>query len=153
MQIFATDKTVRNDTIKGLKDFNLQSLTTQARKGEQLVSMMPAIKKAFTLMGDDLVELHTQNENLKRKLDVTMKNGSKNLKQNCYNRSMMRKKSKFNCLGWKNRWKNSTNWLILVIKKGGKGSLITSFLKEINYNIWKILNWNSKYMTLIRKMK
>ena len=36
MQIISTDKTVRNDTIQGLKEFNSQSLATQARKGEQL---------------------------------------------------------------------------------------------------------------------
>ena len=38
MQIFSADKSVRNDTIQDLKDFNQQSLTTQAKKGEQLVS-------------------------------------------------------------------------------------------------------------------
>ena len=54
MQIISTDKTVRNDTIEDLKEFNSQSLTTQATKGEQLVSMMPAIKKAFNLLGDDI---------------------------------------------------------------------------------------------------
>ena len=56
MQIISKDKTVRNDTIKGLKEFNSQCLSTQAKKGEHLVSMMPAIKKAFNLMGDDIVE-------------------------------------------------------------------------------------------------
>ena len=49
MQIISNDKIVRNDTIQGLKDFNQQPLTTQAKKGEQLVSMMPAIKKSFNL--------------------------------------------------------------------------------------------------------
>ena len=46
-QTISNDKTVTNDTIQDLKDFNQQSLTTQAKKGEQLVSMMPAIKKNF----------------------------------------------------------------------------------------------------------
>ena len=67
MQIISTDKTVRNDTIEDLKKFNSQSLTTQAKKGEQLVSMMPAIKKTFNLMGDDIVELFTENDALKNK--------------------------------------------------------------------------------------
>ena len=49
MQIISTDKTVRSNTIEDLKEFNLQSLTTQAKKVEQLVSTMPAIKKAFIL--------------------------------------------------------------------------------------------------------
>ena len=68
MQLSSNDKTVRNDTIQGLKDFNQQSLTTQAKKGEQLVSMMPAIKKAFNLLGDDIVELSTKNDALKNKI-------------------------------------------------------------------------------------
>ena len=68
MQIIPTDKTVRSETVQDLKDFNLQSLTTQARKGEQLVSMMPAIKEFFNPMGDDIVEVHTENERLKNKI-------------------------------------------------------------------------------------
>ena len=68
MQIISTDKTVRNDTIENLKDFNSQSLSTRAKKGKQLVSMMPAIKKAFTLLGDDIFELSTENDALKNKI-------------------------------------------------------------------------------------
>ena len=56
MQIGFSDQSVRNDTIQDLKDFNQQSLSTQAKKEEQLVSMMPAIKKAFNLLGDDIIE-------------------------------------------------------------------------------------------------
>ena len=67
MQIISTGKTVGSDTIEVLKEFNSHSLTTQAKKGEQLVSMLPAIKKPFNLMGDDIVELHTENEGLKIK--------------------------------------------------------------------------------------
>ena len=67
MQIISNDKTVRNDTVQDLKDFNSQSLATQGKKGEQLVSMMPAIKKAFNLLGDDIVELSTENDALKIK--------------------------------------------------------------------------------------
>ena len=65
MQIICNDKTVRNDTRQGLKEFNQQSLTTQAQKGEQLVYMMLAIKKAFDVMGDDIVGLSTGNAALK----------------------------------------------------------------------------------------
>ena len=32
MQIISTDKTVRNDTIQDLKEFNQQSRTTQVKK-------------------------------------------------------------------------------------------------------------------------
>ena len=44
MQVISSDKTVENDTIQELQDFNSQCLSTQAKKGDQLVSMMPAIK-------------------------------------------------------------------------------------------------------------
>ena len=68
MQIISNDKTLRNDTVQDLKEFNSQSLATQVKKGEQLVSMMPAIKKVFNLLGDDIVELSTENDALKNKI-------------------------------------------------------------------------------------
>ena len=66
MQIISNDKTIRNDTIQNIKEINSQSLATQAKKGEQLVSMMPAIKKGFNLLGDDIVEISTENDALKK---------------------------------------------------------------------------------------
>ena len=68
MQLSSNDTSVRADTIQDLKDFNSQSLSTKAAKGEQLVSMMPAIKKAFNLLGDDIVDLSTENDALKDKI-------------------------------------------------------------------------------------
>ena len=68
IQIIANVITVRSDTLKVLKEFNSQSLATQAKEGEQLVSMMPAIKEAFNLMCDDIVELSTENDALKNKI-------------------------------------------------------------------------------------
>ena len=68
MQFISNDKTVRNDTIQDLKEFNQQSLTTQAKKGEQLVSLTPAIKKAFNLMADNIVEISVENEPLKNQI-------------------------------------------------------------------------------------
>ena len=67
MQLISNDNTVRNDTIQDLREFNRQSLTTQAKKGEQLVSMMPAIKKAFNLLGEEIVDLSAENDTLKNK--------------------------------------------------------------------------------------
>ena len=64
MQIIPNDQTVRSNTVQDLYDFNSQSLATQAKKREQLFSMMPAIKKAFDLRGDDIVELSTENDAL-----------------------------------------------------------------------------------------
>ena len=68
MQIISNDQTVRKDYIQDFKEFNQQSLTTQAKRGEQLFSMMPAIKKAFDLLGDDLLDLSVENDTLKNKI-------------------------------------------------------------------------------------
>ena len=68
MQLISTGQTVRRDTIQDLKDFNQQSLSTQAIKGEQLTSMMPAIKQAFNVLGDDIIELGVENDALKNQI-------------------------------------------------------------------------------------
>ena len=68
MQLGSSDQSVRNDTIQDLKDFNQQSLSTQAKKGEQLVPMVPAIKKTFNLLGDDIIELSVENDALKNQI-------------------------------------------------------------------------------------
>ena len=68
MRIISTDQTVGNDTIQDLKDFNQQSLTTQAKKGEQLTGMMPAIKKALNVLGDHIIELSVENDALKNQI-------------------------------------------------------------------------------------
>ena len=68
MQLSSTNQTVRNDTMQDLRDFIQQSLSTQAKKGEQLTAMMPAIKKAFNLLGDDIIELSTENDVLKNQI-------------------------------------------------------------------------------------
>ena len=68
MQIISNDNSVRNDTIQDLKEFKQQSLSTQAKKGEQLTAMMPAIKKAFNVLGDDIIELSTENDVLKNQI-------------------------------------------------------------------------------------
>ena len=68
MQLISSDQTVRNDTIQDLKDFNQQSLSTQAKKREQLTSMMPAIKKAFNVFGDDIIELSVEKDALKNQI-------------------------------------------------------------------------------------
>ena len=68
IQLNSSDQTVRNDTIQDLKDFNQQSLSMQAKKGEQLTSRMPAIKKAFNVLGDDIIELSVENDALKNQI-------------------------------------------------------------------------------------
>ena len=44
------------------KEFNNESLAKQAKKGKQIVSIMPAIEKAFDLMCDDRIKLIRQND-------------------------------------------------------------------------------------------
>ena len=68
MQIISNDQTVRSKTVQDLKNFNSQPLATQDKKGEQLVSMMPAMEISFELMGYDIVEIFTKKDALKHKL-------------------------------------------------------------------------------------
>ena len=146
MQIFSTDKTVRNDSIQDLKYFNNQSLSTRAKKGEQLVSMMPAIKKAFNLLGDDIVELSTEKDALKSKIgsyDEKWLEESKNkmLKQiddekranliMSTMKKLMEKHINFLILVQLSLYK----WLIYHTTNFGKMNLMVLFLKEINYKI------------------
>ena len=67
MQLISSDQSLKSDTMQDLKDFNQQSLSTQAKK-EQLTAMMPAIKKAFNVLGDDIIELSTENDILKNQI-------------------------------------------------------------------------------------
>ena len=46
-QFISYDQLVRNDTAQDEKDFNSQYLATQAKKGEQLVYMMPSFNESF----------------------------------------------------------------------------------------------------------
>ena len=75
MQIISNDETVRSNTVKDLKEFNSQPLATEVKKREHLVSLMPVIKKGFDLMGDNRVDLSTENETMKNKKVIMMKNG------------------------------------------------------------------------------
>ena len=50
-----------------MKDYNSQTLATQAEKGDQIVSLLLAIKEGFDLMGEDVVELSTEKDTLKNK--------------------------------------------------------------------------------------
>ena len=68
LQLISTDQTIRHNTMEDLKDFNQQSSSTQAKKGEQLTAMMPAIKKAFNVLGDNIIELSTENDVLKNQI-------------------------------------------------------------------------------------
>ena len=50
MPLISNDKTVRNKKMKLLKSFNSQTLAMQAKKGEQLASMMLSIKNALVIL-------------------------------------------------------------------------------------------------------
>ena len=65
MKIISSDKTVRNNKVQDTKGSNSQSLATQAIKREQLVSLMPTIRKTFEINCDDILQLTTENKFLK----------------------------------------------------------------------------------------
>ena len=107
MQIISNDKTVRRDTLKYLKEFNSQSLTTQVKKGKQLVSMMPAIKKAFNLLCDDIVELSTENESLKNQIGDYVEKWLQESKAKLLKEIDVEKSANLIMFRIKNRWKNN----------------------------------------------
>ena len=78
MQFISDDKTIRSDTIQGLKDFFLTISNNTSQNGGQLVSMIPAIKKPFDLMVDDIVKNYTENDALEIK---TGSNDEKSLEE------------------------------------------------------------------------
>ena len=47
MQTISNDKTIRNDTIQDLKEFNQQPLTTQAKKGGTISFNDACYQKGF----------------------------------------------------------------------------------------------------------
>ena len=83
MQIISNDQTLKNGTLQYLQGFNSQSLATQAKKAEQLVFMMAAIKKTFDILVENIVELSTKYESLKKTLGSYDGKGLEELKQSC----------------------------------------------------------------------
>ena len=77
------NETARSKTVQDLKGFNSESISTQAKKGEHLVAVIPRIKKAPDLLGDNVNELSTKNKTKQRqKMALTMKNGRNKQKLN-----------------------------------------------------------------------
>ena len=107
MQSMSNDKTVRNNTVIDLKDLNNQTLATQTKKGEQLVSMMPAIKKAFDLVGDDIVELSTKNHALKKIIGSYDENLLKESKAKLLKQIEDKERANLIMSRMKNNWKNT----------------------------------------------
>ena len=66
MQIISNDQTITSKIVQGSKYFHSQSLATQVKKGEKIVSIVLAINKVFDLMGDGIVDFCTENESLKK---------------------------------------------------------------------------------------
>ena len=67
LEFISNDKTVICNTVQDINGFTSQSLATQVKKREQLFSMIPAFKKAYDLVGDDIAELSTEDESLNNK--------------------------------------------------------------------------------------
>ena len=65
VHLISNDKIVKSDTVQDIKGFNSHFLAAPAKTGAQLVYKMPALKKSFDFLGDDIVELSTENDFLK----------------------------------------------------------------------------------------
>ena len=139
MQFFSNDQRVRSNTVHYLKEFNNQSLSTQAKKGKQLVFMMPAIKKAFKILGDDILELSTDTDALKNKkgdYDEKWLQESKDrpLKQS----DDIRESNFIQVQDGKTDRKTIIKWLIYLIINCGYQSSTTSFPKKYKVQDLKI---------------
>ena len=62
MQTTSNDKSARVNGVQDMKDYKSQSLATQVKIGEYLISLMPAFKKTIDLFGEDIIILSTENE-------------------------------------------------------------------------------------------
>ena len=122
--------------MQDLKEFNSQSLATQAKKVEPIVRMMPAIKKGFNILDDDIVELTTENNALKIKIGDYDEKWLQDSKDKLLKQVRWRKKSKFICvLEWKSKWINNNTLPIYLIINYGQVNLMAPFPREINYKI------------------
>ena len=141
MQILSKVKTVRSNTVQGSKEFNSQTQATQAKKEEQLVFMMTAIKKAFELIGDDIIALSTANGTLKNQIGVYDEKWLEEFKAKLLKQIDDEEKANLIMSKMQKQMKKTLNkWLMYLIIKYGKASLITLFLKEINCKIQKLIN-------------
>ena len=141
MQLISSDQTVRNDTIEDLKEFNSRSLATQAKKGEQLVSMMPAFEKAFDLLGDDIIDLSTENEALKNQIGDYDQKWLEDSKAKLLKDINDEKRANLIMSRMKKQMNKKIQKLLLfkrlIYRKTNSGNqnLKALFLKEINYKI------------------
>ena len=114
-----------------LKEFNNQSLATLAKKGEQLVSIMPAFNKTFSLLGDDIIDLSTEKDVSKDKIGFYYENWLEVSKANLLKQLDDEKRANLILSRMKKTGgKRLNKWLILVIINYGKINLITSVLKK-----------------------
>ena len=116
MQFISYDRTVRSNTAQDLKESNSQSLATQAKKEEQLLSMMLDIKKACDFLGDDKVEFSTKNEPLKCKIGSFDENWSEESKAKLLKQIDDEKRANLIMSGMQKQMEKTLNiWLIQLI--------------------------------------
>ena len=131
MQIISNDQTVRSNTVQDLKEYNSQSLAIHSKKGEQKVSIRPAIEKTFGLTGDDLAE----NETLKNQIGDYDQKWLEDSKTKLLKQIDDEKRANLIMFKIQEQMKNKKKWHILVLIIYGKVKLITSFLEKRKYKI------------------
>ena len=105
---------------------------------------MLAIKKAFNLLGDGIVELSRDNESLKIKIGSYDEKWHQESKTNRW-----WEKSNFDHVyNEKTDGKTLNERPTFVIINYGKAKLITSFRKEIRCKVKILISWNFKCMIL-----
>ena len=71
----SNDKDKGQETIRDLTAKESRAKLTQSKKGEDLVAMLQTNRKRFDIMGDEIMQVNTKNTKLKKKKDITTKNG------------------------------------------------------------------------------
>ena len=135
LQIISNDKTVRSDTVQDLKKLNAQSLSTRAKKREQLVSVMPAIKKALNFLEDDIKELPTENENSKNQIGSDDENWLEKFQTKLLKQIDDEKRANLFMSRMKNTWKNIKYMVYTSYKKLWESEFDNIVSKKMNYKV------------------
>ena len=112
LQINSNDKISRCDTVQGIKDFSSQSLSTQAKKGKQLDSMMPAVENICGLNGVETKEIFAENKSLKNEIVSEDEEWLEESEAKSLEHIDDDKKAKLNKCRKKNKCENNNKWQI-----------------------------------------
>jgi len=95
VEFLKSDPIVRQQIKADLIEYNKQGLVTQAKKGEELTAIVPVIKQAIQIMGDDIYELGIENEILRDKMGNVDEKWLSQTKVNIMSKTMIPEKNNY----------------------------------------------------------